>query len=242
MYNNESTDDHLEALAPYLDDGTVILHEWPMRPGQMAAYDHCLQTHGPDSRWIAFIDLDEFLFSPTLQPLPGVLASYEDHPGVVVNWVMFGTSGHLTRAPGLVIETHDQRKRYGPDTWESVKSIVNPSRVERVLSPHAFLYRDGLAVDEQYRVNEPPLGLVRPVSFERLRLHHYAHRSEEEYLAKLARPQAHSGTYKDVPEHTVDRRMRRLNEVRDDTIKAYIPEVRAALARAGDAPRELQPG
>jgi hypothetical protein len=241
MYNNESTDGHLEVLAPYLDDGTVVLHEWPMRPGQMAAYDHCLQTHGPDSRWIAFIDLDEFLFSPTLEPLPGLLADYEDHPGVVVNWVMFGTSGHVTSAPGLVIETHDHRKRYGPGQWESVKSIVDPARVERVLSPHAFLYRDGLAVNEQHRPNEPPLGLFRPVSFERFRINHYAHRSEQEYLAKLARPQAHSGTYKEIPEHTLERRMRRLNAVRDDTIKAYLPRLRAALARVGDTPLELQP-
>jgi hypothetical protein len=242
LYDNESSDDHREALAPYVEDGIVVLHEWPIKPGQLIAYQHCLEKYGSQSRWIAFIDLDEFLFSPTLQPLPGLLADYEDHPGVVVNWVMFGTSGHLTRAPGLVIETHDHRKRYGPDQWESVKSIVDPSRVERVLSPHAFLYRDGLAVNEQHQPNEPPLGLVRPVSFERFRINHYAHRSEQEYLAKLARPQAHSGTYKAVPEHTIERRMRRLNAVRDDTIKAYIPRLRAALARVGHAPRELQPG
>jgi glycosyl transferase family 92 len=240
MYNNESTDDHLEVLAPYLEDGTVVLHEWPMRPGQMAAYDHCLQTHGDESRWIAFIDLDEFLFSPTLQPLPDLLAGYQHHPGVVVNWVMFGTSGHVTRAPGLVIESHDHRKRHGPDGWESLKSIVDPTRVERVLSPHAFLYRDGLAVNERHIPKEPPLGLSRPASVERFRINHYAHRSVQEYRAKLARPQAHSGTYKEIPEHTLERRMRRLNEVRDDTIKAYLPALREALGRFGDTPLELQ--
>src|SRR5438309_11534779 len=101
LYDNESTDDHLEVLGPYIEDGMVVLHQWPMRPGQLPAYNHCLAKHGDESRWIAFLDLDEFLFSPTLRPLPELLAEYEQHPAVVVNWMMFGTSGHLTRPPGL---------------------------------------------------------------------------------------------------------------------------------------------
>src|SRR3954454_18594231 len=42
LYDNLSEDDHLSALAPYLEDGTVVLREWPAFPGQLEAYAHCL--------------------------------------------------------------------------------------------------------------------------------------------------------------------------------------------------------
>ena len=77
LYNNQSTDDHREVLAPYVADGSVVVHDWPVRPGQLPAYQHCLAEHGSESRWIAFIDLDEFLFSPTRRPVTEILPDYE---------------------------------------------------------------------------------------------------------------------------------------------------------------------
>src|SRR5688572_30328980 len=97
LYNNRSVDDHLEALAPRIEDGTVVQTEWPMVPGQRGAYDHCLQERRDQSRWIAFVDIDEFLFSPTGRPVSEVLADYEQWPGIGVNRLRFGTSGHKVR-------------------------------------------------------------------------------------------------------------------------------------------------
>src|SRR3954454_3236476 len=100
MYDHESTDDHLAVLAPYIENGTVVVQEWPIQPGQLEAYDHCVATHGDETRWIACIDIDEFLFSPTLRPVSEILPDYEQHPALAVNWAMFGTSGHLTKPEG----------------------------------------------------------------------------------------------------------------------------------------------
>src|SRR5712664_2683081 len=66
LYNNLSTDDHRAVLATYVDDGTVVLKDWLDKPGQASAYRDCLDQHREEARWIAFIDIDEFLFSPTL--------------------------------------------------------------------------------------------------------------------------------------------------------------------------------
>ena len=229
LYDNRNTDDHLEVLGPYIEDGTVTVYEWPLRPGQMPAYDHCLETHGHDSRWIAFIDLDEFLFSPTYKPLPEILVDYEQYPGVGVNWAMFGTSGHPTKPEGLTIETHHYRKEY-PE-FEHIKSIVDPTRTERALSPHAFAYTDGLAVNEQHVPIEGPRVGATTVSVERLRVNHYSQRSRDEYVKKMARPQAVNDRLKTFPENSLERRISRSNAVRDDTIKHYVPAVREALAR-----------
>ena len=226
LYDNRSTDDHADLLAPYVAEGTVDVTAWPEEPGQITAYAHCLETNRDRARWIAFIDLDEYLFSPLIKPLPEILPEFEPYPAVVASWCMFGTSGHETKPPGLTIENFDHRKDYPPDSIEQVKSIVDPARTSHAMSGHRFAYREGEAVNENHEVKEGRA--PRVVSFERLRVNHYAHRSRWEYMQKLARPQV-VGTFKNFPPGTLERRIARANAVRDETVKAYVPELRERL-------------
>jgi len=136
LYDNGSADGHREVLAPYVDDGTAVVHDWPMPfvgdggrgLALRHAFDHCLRAHREDSRWIAFLDIDEFLFSPGGDPLPRLLPDYEEYPGLCVSRAEFGTSGHRARPPGLVIENYVHRRRVKPDDWVPVKSVVDPHR------------------------------------------------------------------------------------------------------------------
>ena len=105
LYDNGSVDDWRTVLAPYTREGIVEVHDWPQGL-QYDAYNDCLRQHGPESRWIAFIDIDEFLFSPTGTPLPEMLTRYERWPGVGVHWCVYGGSGHLQKPDGLVIESY----------------------------------------------------------------------------------------------------------------------------------------
>ena len=110
LYNNGDRGPQRELLAPYVEEGLVELHEWPVFPApQMPAFQHTVDNHGDDSRWIAFIDTDEFLFSPTGRSLPEVLAGYEQHPGVGVCRAFFGPSGQTATPPGLVVESYLRR-------------------------------------------------------------------------------------------------------------------------------------
>lgn len=93
LYDNSSRDDSAGVLGRWLAEGVVTVTGWdvPYRPrGQGSAYAHCLGTFGHRARWLAFIDIDEFLFSPEREGLAAVLADYEGHPGVVVNWQVYG--------------------------------------------------------------------------------------------------------------------------------------------------------
>jgi hypothetical protein len=232
LYNNLSEDDHRDVLAPYVREGLVLVHEWPHYPAQLQAYDDCLKAHRHDSRWIAFIDLDEFLFSSTLEPVPAILRDYEKHPGVVVNWVMFGTSGHVTKPPGLVIENYLRRKDYSNVMEEHVKCVVDPVRTTGPgVSAHWFRYQEGYAVNEEYRPQDQMPFSFAPTAFSRLRVNHYARKSEEEYQRKIGRGMAHSGELKRKPPETYEQRNRVLNAVYDDAITAYLPALREALAR-----------
>jgi Glycosyltransferase family 92 len=234
LYDNESEDHHEQVLAPYLEDGSVVLKYWPISPGQLPAYDDCLAEQREASRWIAFIDLDEFLFSPTGSPVSEVLVEFERWPGVGANWAAFGQSGHQTRPPGLVIENYLRRMRDDRSRHRNIKSIVDPMRVRRAVTPHHFLYRDGFAVDENHNVlDTPPRSVTKQVSFSLLRVNHYWTRSAEEWKRKLERFDAHLGgprqNYEQKALADLDKLERKLNEHYDDTITTYAPALRKAL-------------
>ena len=239
LYDNRSTDDYRLQLEPRIADGTVQVTDWPQYPGQHAAYEHCLREHRDESRWIAFVDIDEFLFSPSGRPLPEVLAGYEEWPGIGVNRVRFGTSGHKERPSGLVIENYVRRaglERY------LVKSIADPRRTSRCRTAHIFDYVDGVAVDERRRplVHAPGAPADMPpesaaytgrFSVQQLRINHYATRSEEEFRRKATRRKADTGELPVRP-LPVDRMLRNFDKQTDETIQSYLPALREAMQDA----------
>jgi Glycosyltransferase family 92 len=227
LYNNFSVDDHREVLAPYVDASTVVIHDWPVFPGQVPAYNDVIRQHGSESRWIAFIDIDEFLFSPTGRPLPEVLAEYEYAPAVMANWAIYGTSGHTTKPPSLVTESY----LYRSDDEEGkrmAKSIVDPSRVERCGGAHFFFYKEGSAVDEQG--TPVPYSRTGQATWEKLRVNHYFTRSLEEARRKLSRRRPTTGAIRKAALRRLEETDKTLNVVRDEALAGYVPELRRRLA------------
>ncbi len=230
LYDNASHDDHLQVLAPYLDEGIVTLHDWPVFPGQLQAYEHALREHGPESRWIAFLDLDEFLFSPTGRPLPEILADYEQYPGVGANWAVFGTSGHVEKPQGLVTESYVWRCEDEQEGNRLVKSIVDPTRAVSCPDPHFFVYADGaLAVDENKETIR--YGRTAPPAWSRLRVNHYFTKSEQEFRAKLAKGKADKPEGREPAVANIARITEALHRERDEKILSYAPDLLEALSR-----------
>ena len=229
LYDHESSDEHRQVLAPYLEEGVVEVHEWP--PPQRAAYDHCLAERRDESRWIAFIDTDEFLFSPALRPLPEVLRQFEQWPGVGVNRLTFGTSGHIAMPDGLVIENYVMTYPMGA----SIKSIVDPRHAERSRNPHSFVYRDNrFAVDEHKR---PIDGwFTTEFTHSLLQINHYYTKSEAEFRHKLAEERADNGQLREPPKNFA----KLGGTEREDSITAYVPRLREALERRGQTGTPLR--
>ncbi len=237
LYNNNSSDRYLDALQPHLASGAVVLHEWPQHPAQLQAYEHCLKTHGGEADWIAFIDVDEFLFSPNAKLLPDVLADYADHPAVGVNWVMFGSSGHTQKPEGGVLENYLRRGELNggvpyahlrlPDgSYRSenahIKSIVQPSRVVGCKNAHYMVYADNArAVDENGQPIDGPF--TAKVSVDALRINHYWSKSEEECRHKFSRGFADGGGARDWNEFLSHEAI--LNSVHDDIVLRVIAQL-----------------
>jgi hypothetical protein len=231
LYDNLSTDDHRAVLEPYVASGLVVVHERPVAFSFDALVEtarQCMSEHRDDARWITFLDVDEFLFSPTGRPVSELLPEYEPWPAVYVQRLNFGSSGHVTRPAGFVIENYVTRRHRSPHhwIWGQVKVIADPKRVERCDSPHFYVYTDGLGVDEQMHPVEGG-GNGPPISFETLRVNHYVTKSEQEYGEKLAlwNDSETPRTYAAKERKNWDV----LNEERDDAITRYVPALRDAL-------------
>ena len=234
LYDNGSVDDHRDVLAPYVAEDVVVVHDWSMpfvgHGGRglalQHAFDHCLRVHREDARWIAFLDLDEFLFSPTGTELPQLLPRYEPYAALCVSRAEFTSSGHRTRPAGLVIANYVRRRRVRPDAHVPVKSIVDPRRAVSALGPHTFVFREGHAVDENQRPVEQldPRGL-KPVSWSSFRIHHYRSKSEEELARKTQRWQS-LGSVRRADVSTA-----MAHGLVDETLASYGPAVREAIDR-----------
>jgi Glycosyltransferase family 92 len=225
LYDNLSEDDWRAELAPEIDAGIVEVTHWPPEPGQMSAYEDCLERHRDEARWIAMIDIDEFLFSPTGGPLPEVLRRFDTHPAVAVNRRFFGTNGHRHPADGLVTENYPMRAR--DDDWTNllVKSIVYPRMTVGSHSAHTFRLR-GVAVGEDGL--PVPKATREPATADLLRINHYYAKSEEEFRRKSVTPRADSGT-------VTDRMGIPSDEVCDEAILQFGERLRTALALRASA-------
>jgi hypothetical protein len=222
LYDNRSRDDWREALEPELRSGLVEVTNWPDVPGQGTAYEDCLRRHRGDARWIAFIDSDEFLFSPTGRTLPDVLGEFDLHPGVVVNWRVYGTNGWEQAPEGLVIENYPRRGPGELDANKLVKSIVNPRAALGVTQWPAHYFRlRGNPVDERH---QPALTHTRqPATADLLRINHYYARSAEAFRAKSQRPRADYGVVTDRFDPPPDSES-------DETIVQFVPALKRAMA------------
>jgi len=237
LYNNGSDDRYIDAVQMHIDAGTVVLHEWPRRPAQLDAYEHCLRTHGAETDWLAFIDVDEFLFSPKAKLLPDVLAQYAAYPGVGVNWVMFGSAGHVQKPAGGVLENYLRRGQldgglhykhlkladgsFRPEN-SHVKSIVQPSKVIGCANAHFMRYADDArAVDE----NEQPIDgpFSTKVSVDTLRINHYWSKSEEECRHKFSRGFADGSGARDWKEFLAHEQI--LNTTHDDIVLRVVAQL-----------------
>jgi hypothetical protein len=218
LYNNFSTDDFRRVLAPWIARGVVTLIDWPVPVGQLPAYRDCIKRTFWDCRWVAFIDLDEFLFSPQATDIRPILRRYADLPGVEVWQVFFGSGGHVARPAAPVTEAYLRRAEVTART--TVKTIANP-RLLYEPGVHRAKYWSGNALDASRRNVEQFLD--RPV-FDTLRINHYWSRSLEDLHTKIARHDASTPALRDPKWHFEFERS--LNAKHDETILPVARRIR----------------
>ncbi|HMP89378.1 MAG TPA: glycosyltransferase family 92 protein [Kiritimatiellia bacterium] len=205
LYNDQSVNDYKRVLAPWMKDGKITLVDWPGH-GQVKAYNHCLQSMRNRSRWLAFIDIDEFLFSPAKQDIREALDSFRNESAIFVYWLLFGSSGHKTRPSAPVLEAYTRcmdresavrdnfnhrfeggLEHYVTGWAQDGKSIVNPRLVrwQNVHQPGELW--TGRLVDENRRIPARRGATPPTLSISTLRINHYWSKSLEEFAVKIGK-------------------------------------------------------
>ena len=212
-------------LAPYRTAGVVDLVTFTARgEQQQQAYERVLKKMAGKTRWLGFIDVDEFLFPSHATTLPDVLRDYEEYAGVAVNWVSYGSSGHATPPEGFVIDSFTERgeldhvfpwprlrQHHLPEDHPQaylpmnthVKTILNPSAVRNFRTAHHFSYLPG-----QVCVTENKEPISQPVSdrvsIDKIRINHYWSKSLADIHKKVDKGRVASDSRKNPSRYSLD--------------------------------------
>lgn len=62
---------------------------------QADCYADCLQHYGSSTKWLAFIDTDEFIRTLDGSNINEFLHSYEQFDGLFIKWIMYNANGLL---------------------------------------------------------------------------------------------------------------------------------------------------
>lgn len=89
-------------LASYLDKALLTIIDFHgIKPSnQSAAYEYCLANYAKETRWMAFIDIDEFVMLKKDSDIRSFLSHYMHYPAILMNWVMYGSNNQLFNKRG----------------------------------------------------------------------------------------------------------------------------------------------
>ena len=163
---------------------------------QITFYNRCLGEFGSLHEWIAFIDVDEFFATPSSTTLHELLYGFEKDQStkvgaLAVNWRMHTSAGLLhrpssTRNSFLTCIWDDPPSN--TDSYNSaVKSIVRPRYASHAINPHMFALNEGAIVVGELGDRVESEADRRPITREKVALHHYVVKSTEEFEDKMGR-------------------------------------------------------
>ena len=235
VYENDSDDSTPRVLDRLKRAGIIDeLVSWtniPVSP-QFSAYADATRKCPTD--WIMFLDADEFLNIFSRAPVNDFLAGFApDVACVAVNWRIFGSSGHETFAPGLVLERFTRASAPHHAVNRHVKSLFRP-RYASAVHMHAPIMATGRSV---LASGEPltmaTLGICDRLDWSAARVNHYFGKSLEEYAAKRRRgdvllPDGAAGKFDKYTDNMF--RAHDLNDELDDGLAWALPELKRRLA------------
>ena len=104
LYDNnyDGEEDFNDVIGDYISNGFVILKDYRNKKVcQLEAYDECYKKYGKEYDWIAFFDIDEFMFINSNKTLSEYLArsEFNEYDMIHINWLLFGDGGQ-TKSDG----------------------------------------------------------------------------------------------------------------------------------------------
>jgi glycosyltransferase involved in cell wall biosynthesis len=194
---DDGSDDHTSQILERIGRfSKITIIPWKFPGGtfdawQQHAYADCVARLAGQVDYVAFIDIDEFLFSRNGGGLPRALSNFtKEISAIAVNQRIFGSAALTEDDGGLVTSRfiHCTTSDHHENHW--FKSIARLGKIKAIESVHSVLPTDGLYVlnDGQSLVRNGPFpGLAAHVGEGDICLHHYMLKSLSEYRTKQKR-------------------------------------------------------
>ncbi|MBR2519117.1 MAG: glycosyltransferase family 92 protein [Selenomonadaceae bacterium] len=224
LYNNDSSDDYEKILAPYVEANLVTLIDWSGKAMQNPAYLDALNRFRFFCRYMAVIDLDEFILPLTNQSIVEVvdetLSRDNRAQALAIRWRMFGSNGHETADFSRGVLERFTRRAPDEDAVAEpyVKIIGNPRSMKFFSGSHFSHHFGGNFTVDEFG-NKVTTYRTAGTVVEKITLNHYAAKSLEEFSRKDSRGVADrliTNLYTKDLFDSLDR-----NEVFDDGILRY---------------------
>lgn len=229
LVNDRSTDNFWEVLQPYVRSGEVELfsnpcpellrgRDWPQY--QLAVHAAIVKYTRSISRWLALIDIDEFVVPSNVDSVLRFLHDYEDFGALYVRWEPFGTS-YVARVPdrALMTTTLHLKGHFIRGCQMYGKSIVKPHRVL-----HANIHRCDLLPGFPYWDSNPEMQSETSL----IRLFHYCTR-DEDFLLHYKLPRTYAIKDWNIKDHSPSYFMTLFNDVPDYSMRRFETQLRARV-------------
>ncbi len=231
LYDNKSNDGGaLLAGNSAFGEKITIIH-WLDEPGQLTAYQHYIDHFRDNFEWTAFIDIDEFIHVVDGRNIRVTLRDYEGFSGVLLQWLIFGPSGHDQRPQRPVIESYiwrtpeDEPGNYHVKTMAKNAALVRPGA-----TPHTFEVHG--AVCNTRRQECPNLPILDAGCHAGIVINHYFTKSRQEWVDKVRKGKATTTREDEQYELAMFDHVALKSTVRDDRLKATVSSGMASTPQA----------
>ena len=231
LVDDGSTDNPMQILQPYIDRKIVSMYPTVPRsiPFRQAGLYKKLFTEvyaANESKWVAMIDLDEYLYSPQEIDVRKILRRHEDLSVVGLNWVMFGSNGYKSQ-PRSIVQAFTRRADYNASKYPALLEHY------KILEWHGGHYNDWqkYIINTAHKVDNIDIhtvaieGTCDNLSYRRypetppLLLNHYLVQSEEWFMKiKSARGDVNNFDQTDTESPMAWFKTCDINDIKDDRL------------------------
>lgn len=144
LIDNDSDDNYLEVIQPYINKGLITLYRLPEKYKQREHYNTVFNQIKNDIEWLIICDIDEYFFG-LKEKLSDFIKNKDDFDYFVCNWINFGSNGYIEQPND--IRTSFTKRFF--DTKKSLggcheKYIAKASVIDDIWVHHFFTRKENI--------------------------------------------------------------------------------------------------
>ena len=176
----------------YVDKCNVILFT-EYNHMQYDCYENCLINYGQESRWVGFLDTDEFVeFTDGTTDIKDFLKEFESNLGVWIPWETYGANGHVERPIGGMRENYTKPIISPYGLWGKI--FIQTALIQRmyVHGADSVGYYYPIVTQEYKLLFETYTDTCNRMEdgeniYPRVKINHYMTRSYQDWVEKMSR-------------------------------------------------------